>query len=230
MACVLPDGDTADLDALFVDPPAIGSGAGRALFEAAVVLARRQGARRMTILADPNAAAFYERMGARYLRHAPSDAIPGRTCRSMSTTFSRGPFHDHARSFIGTSRHHRLHRARHDGPADGGAARRGGLQASPLRPLAEGGVGFHRRPSLGAGDRLAQGRGARRRCRDHHAARRQDRAAGADRRPRPRARGHGGGRDRHRHELVQSRRHPEARARSRGAAAWPCSTRRCRAA
>jgi len=79
MACVLQDSDTADLDALFVDPPAIGSGAGRALFEAAVVLARCQGARRMTILADPNAAAFYERMGARYLRNAPSDAIPGRT-------------------------------------------------------------------------------------------------------------------------------------------------------
>ena len=79
MACVLPDGETSDLDALFIDPPAIGSGAGRALFEAAVAMARRQGARRMTILADPNAAAFYERMGARYLRHAPSDAIPGRT-------------------------------------------------------------------------------------------------------------------------------------------------------
>ena len=78
MACVLQDGEMADLDALFVDPPAIGSGAGRALFEAAVVLARRRGARRMTILADPNAAAFYERMGARYLRNAPSDAIPGR--------------------------------------------------------------------------------------------------------------------------------------------------------
>lgn len=79
MACVLTEGDTADLDALFVDPPAIGSGAGRALFDAAVIVARRHGARRMTILADPNAAAFYERMGARYLRHAPSDAIPGRT-------------------------------------------------------------------------------------------------------------------------------------------------------
>jgi GNAT superfamily N-acetyltransferase len=79
MACLLTEGDTADLDALFIDPPAIGSGAGRALFDAAVSLARRQGARRMTILADPNAAAFYERMGARYLRHAPSDAIPGRT-------------------------------------------------------------------------------------------------------------------------------------------------------
>jgi GNAT superfamily N-acetyltransferase len=79
MACVLPEGDMADLDALFIDPPAIGSGAGRALFEAAVILARRRGAQRMTILADPNAASFYERMGARYLRNAPSDAIPGRT-------------------------------------------------------------------------------------------------------------------------------------------------------
>ena len=79
MACVLPEGETSDLDALFIDPPAIGSGAGRALFNAAITLARHQGARRMTILADPNAAPFYERMGARYLRHAPSDAIPGRT-------------------------------------------------------------------------------------------------------------------------------------------------------
>jgi hypothetical protein len=33
----------------------------------------------MTILADPNAARFYERMGARFLRNAPSDAIPGRS-------------------------------------------------------------------------------------------------------------------------------------------------------
>jgi GNAT superfamily N-acetyltransferase len=79
MAAVLPGGETSDLDAMFVDPPAIGSGAGRALFDAAVALARRQGAKRMTILADPNAAPFYERMGARYLRNAPSDAIPGRT-------------------------------------------------------------------------------------------------------------------------------------------------------
>ena len=79
VAGVVPEGETADLDVMFVDPPAIGSGAGRALFEAAVVLARRLGSRRMTILADPNAAAFYERMGARFVRNAPSDAIPGRT-------------------------------------------------------------------------------------------------------------------------------------------------------
>jgi GNAT superfamily N-acetyltransferase len=79
VASIAPDGDAADLDVLFIDPPAIGSGAGRRLFEAAAGLARQLGAQRMTILADPHAAAFYERMGARFLRNAPSDAIPGRT-------------------------------------------------------------------------------------------------------------------------------------------------------
>lgn len=67
-----------DLDKLFVDPPAIGQGAGARLFAQAAWAAQRSGARRMTILADPNAAAFYEHMGARFLRMAPSDAIPGR--------------------------------------------------------------------------------------------------------------------------------------------------------
>jgi len=75
---VEPDGETAELGLMFVDPPAMGSGAGRMLFEAATRLARRLGARRMIILADPNAAPFYERMGARFVAHAPSDAIPGR--------------------------------------------------------------------------------------------------------------------------------------------------------
>ena len=78
MAAVLGDGETIDLDSLFVDPPAIGSGAGRLLFQAATKRARDLGARRMTILADPNAVSFYERMGARFVRNAPSDAIPGR--------------------------------------------------------------------------------------------------------------------------------------------------------
>jgi GNAT superfamily N-acetyltransferase len=78
VACVQGHGEAVDLADMFVDPPAIGSGAGRLLFEASVGLARRLGARRMTILADPHAAPFYERMGARFLRNAPSDAIPGR--------------------------------------------------------------------------------------------------------------------------------------------------------
>jgi GNAT superfamily N-acetyltransferase len=76
---VAEDDEGAELALMFVDPPAIGGGTGRKLFEAAVSLARRVGYRRMTILADPNAAPFYERMGARFLRNAPSDAIPGRT-------------------------------------------------------------------------------------------------------------------------------------------------------
>ncbi len=76
MARVEPDGE---LGMMFVDPTAMGRGAGRALFAAAIALARRLGAQRMPILADPNAAPFYERMGARFLAQAPSDAIPGRT-------------------------------------------------------------------------------------------------------------------------------------------------------
>src|SRR3954463_16408530 len=73
MAKVEPDGE---LDMLFVDPLAINRGAGRALFDAAAELARRLGAQRMVILADPNAALFYELMGARFIGNAPSDAIP----------------------------------------------------------------------------------------------------------------------------------------------------------
>jgi GNAT superfamily N-acetyltransferase len=76
VARVEPDGE---LGMMVVDPPAMGRGAGRALFVAAAALARRLGACAMPILADPNAAPFYERMGARFVAHAPSDAIPGRT-------------------------------------------------------------------------------------------------------------------------------------------------------
>jgi len=76
VARVEPDGE---LGMMFVDPPAMGRGTGRTLFAAAAALARRLGARSMPILADPNAAPFYERMGARFVSHAPSDAIPGRT-------------------------------------------------------------------------------------------------------------------------------------------------------
>jgi GNAT superfamily N-acetyltransferase len=79
VASVIPDGDRADLDLFFVDPPFMGRGVGRALFKAAVQTAYMFDARTLTILADPNAAAFYERIGARFLRNAPSDAIPGRT-------------------------------------------------------------------------------------------------------------------------------------------------------
>jgi hypothetical protein len=44
----------------------------------AVAEARRRSAERLTILADPNAAGFYERNGAARIGEAPSDAVPGR--------------------------------------------------------------------------------------------------------------------------------------------------------
>jgi predicted N-acetyltransferase YhbS len=69
---------TLDLGKLFVEPRHIRGGIGRALLDQATREARRRGARRLTILADPYAAAFYERMGARRVGEAPSDAIPGR--------------------------------------------------------------------------------------------------------------------------------------------------------
>ena len=64
---------------MFVDPPAMGSGAGPRAVRSSRRSGASLGARRLTILADPNAAPFYERMGARFVRNAPSDAIPGRT-------------------------------------------------------------------------------------------------------------------------------------------------------
>ncbi|TMJ63419.1 MAG: GNAT family N-acetyltransferase [Alphaproteobacteria bacterium] len=75
-----PGGEPAslDLDKLFIEPGWIGRGFGRLLLTHAVAEARRRGATRLTIMADPNAAAFYERNGARFIRMAPSDAIPGR--------------------------------------------------------------------------------------------------------------------------------------------------------
>jgi GNAT superfamily N-acetyltransferase len=72
------DGTVVDLDKLFVDPAAIGTGVGALLFRHGLATAQRLGGRRMTILADPNAAAFYERMGSRFRSMEPSDAIAGR--------------------------------------------------------------------------------------------------------------------------------------------------------
>jgi GNAT superfamily N-acetyltransferase len=70
--------DTPDLNKLFIEPRHIRAGVGRALLAHALAEARRRGAERLTILADPNAAGFYERNGAVRIGEAPSDAVPGR--------------------------------------------------------------------------------------------------------------------------------------------------------
>jgi predicted N-acetyltransferase YhbS len=67
-----------ELNHLFVAPECFGRGIGRALFQASAALARQRGGTHLSILSDPHAAAFYERIGARLRGEAPSDAIPGR--------------------------------------------------------------------------------------------------------------------------------------------------------
>ena len=71
-------GGDAGLMKLFVEPALLGSGIGRLLFAWATERARALGAVRMMIEADPGAAPFYERMGARLAGLAPSQSIPGR--------------------------------------------------------------------------------------------------------------------------------------------------------
>jgi GNAT superfamily N-acetyltransferase len=72
----LPDG--VGLDYMFVDPEFIGRGVGRALMDHAVALARELGHENLTIVADPNAEGFYQRMGARRIGSQASDIGPER--------------------------------------------------------------------------------------------------------------------------------------------------------
>jgi GNAT superfamily N-acetyltransferase len=71
-------GSEADLLKLFVEPTTLRSGVGRALFVWAIGQATSNGADRLVIDADPDAAPFYRRMGAEHFGLAPSGSIPGR--------------------------------------------------------------------------------------------------------------------------------------------------------
>ncbi|NIR44859.1 MAG: GNAT family N-acetyltransferase [Gemmatimonadetes bacterium] len=62
----------------FVDPPAIGRGVGRQLWDDAVERARARGHRRFLIQSDPNAEGFYRKLGAERIGLVPSQARPGR--------------------------------------------------------------------------------------------------------------------------------------------------------
>jgi GNAT superfamily N-acetyltransferase len=72
------------LGMLFVDPAAMGRGAGRLLYEHAVATAARLGFTRLSIDADPNAEAFYRAMGAVTVGRVPSGSIAGRTLPQMT--------------------------------------------------------------------------------------------------------------------------------------------------
>jgi GNAT superfamily N-acetyltransferase len=70
--------DGGELGWMFVAPEATGRGIGTALFIDALDIARAAGIETLRIDSDPNAAAFYERMGARLVGETPSASIPGR--------------------------------------------------------------------------------------------------------------------------------------------------------
>lgn len=76
---LLPVGDgVIDLDAIFVDPAAIGQGVGKRLWRHAVAQARQLGFQTMTIQSDPNAEGFYLAMGATRVGELESTVTPGR--------------------------------------------------------------------------------------------------------------------------------------------------------
>lgn len=78
MAQLGQHGRIADIDKLFVDPDVLRSGAGGALFAWCVETAKAAGAVALTVVADPDAAGFYRRMGMTEDGREPSGSIPGR--------------------------------------------------------------------------------------------------------------------------------------------------------
>jgi GNAT superfamily N-acetyltransferase len=80
-------GEEADLTKLFVEPWALRGGVGKMLFAWAIDVARGMGARRLIIEADPDAAPFYRRLGARDAGLAPSGSIAGRMLPKLVLAF-----------------------------------------------------------------------------------------------------------------------------------------------
>jgi GNAT superfamily N-acetyltransferase len=74
----------AELDYLFVDPSAIGTGLGRALIEHALSRAAAGGFVELVIHGDPNALSFYRAAGAIEIGEVPSASIPGRNLPLLS--------------------------------------------------------------------------------------------------------------------------------------------------
>ncbi len=77
VACYALVGDGADvqLEHVWVEPSLIGRGLGRALFVHAVTTAGALGGTALLIDSDPNAEAFYERMGAERIGTLETDVL-----------------------------------------------------------------------------------------------------------------------------------------------------------
>ncbi len=71
-------GNRGRVELMFVSPEAMGNGIGRVLMDWLITEARNLELSAIDIDADPGAAGFYERMGARRVGEVPSGSIPGR--------------------------------------------------------------------------------------------------------------------------------------------------------
>jgi len=76
---VSKQGDDAVLEKLFVEPERLGEGTGKILYVWACRVARENGAKHLFIEADPDAASFYQHLGAVQVGTVESGSIPGRT-------------------------------------------------------------------------------------------------------------------------------------------------------
>ena len=75
---VLQDDGVAELDALFVEPAAMGQGVGRRLWQHAVATAQNLGCSEMVWQSDPQAEGFYLALGAQRAGKSESTVMPGR--------------------------------------------------------------------------------------------------------------------------------------------------------
>ena len=76
--------EIVELTDLFVEPPLIGHGVGRMLWDHAVEMARTLGYSEMTWESDPHAEGFYLHMGAKRIGEVASGVKPGRFLPKMS--------------------------------------------------------------------------------------------------------------------------------------------------
>lgn len=75
---VSKQGDDAVLEKLFVEPDRLGEGTGKILYVWACRVARENGAKHLVIDADPDAATFYQHMGAVQDGTVESASVPDR--------------------------------------------------------------------------------------------------------------------------------------------------------
>jgi GNAT superfamily N-acetyltransferase len=78
--------ERVELGHMFVEPGHIGRGFGRMLVEHVQATARRRGFASLVVQADPNAAPFYEAVGARRVGTRPSASITSRSLPVLELT------------------------------------------------------------------------------------------------------------------------------------------------